>query len=108
LGENVSACPFLKFIKKTKDLYIQRYYLISRDIMDLSQYEIEIKRHAFIRAMQRGVAPDMIEATLKGGKIKRFGKNNLKFYKEYKKFKVFCIGQIIGDKIKIITIQIKR
>ena len=53
--------------------------------MDITQYEFEIKRHALIRAMQRGVTPDMVEATLKGGKIVRFGKNNLKFYKKYHK-----------------------
>ncbi len=35
--------------------------------MDITQYEFEIRRHALIRAMQRGVTPDMVEATLKGG-----------------------------------------
>ena len=49
--------------------------------MDISQYEIELKRHAFIRAMERGITPDMIEATIKGGTVKRFGKNNMKFIK---------------------------
>ena len=76
--------------------------------MDITQYEFEIKRHALIRAMQRGVTPDMVEATLKGGKIVRFGKNNLKFYKKYKMFTVVCVDQIIGTKIKIVTIEIKR
>lgn len=75
--------------------------------MDIAQYEIEIKRHAFIRAMQRGVTPGMIEATLKGGRIKRFGKNNVKFSKEYKKFTVICVDEIIGSKIKIVTIETK-
>jgi len=76
--------------------------------MDRTKYDFEIKRHAFIRAMQRGVTPDMIEATLKGGKIRSFGKNNLKFQKEYKKFTVICVGEIVGVKIKIITIETKR
>ena len=75
--------------------------------MDITQYDFEIKRHAFIRAMQRNITPDMIEATLKGGKIKRFGKNNVKFYKEYKDFTVICVDEIIGNKIKIVTIEIK-
>jgi len=75
--------------------------------MDITQYDFEIKRHAFIRAMQRKVTPDMIEATLKGGKIERFGKNNLRFVKDYKNFKVICIGEMIGTKIKIITIETK-
>ena len=76
--------------------------------MDITQYEIEIRRHALVRAMERGISPDMIEATLRGGRIKGFGKNNLKFYKEYKNFTIVCIDQIIGTKIKIVTIEIKR
>ena len=43
--------------------------------MDLSKYDIEIKRHVFVRAMQRGIHPDLIEDTIKKGKMKRFGKN---------------------------------
>lgn len=76
--------------------------------MDITKYDIEIKRHAFIRAMQRGVTPDMVEATLKGGIIKRFGKNNVKFFKEYKNFTVICVDEIIGTKIKIVTIETKE
>ena len=75
--------------------------------MDITQYEFEIKRHAFIRAMQRGVTPDMIEATLKGGKIVKFGKHNVRLIKDYKKFTVICVGQMIGTKIKIFTIETK-
>jgi len=75
--------------------------------MDISKYDIEIKRHAFIQAMKRKVTPDMIEACLKGGKIQRFGKNNLRFKKEYKYFTVICIGQIEGEKIKILTVETK-
>ena len=75
--------------------------------MDITKYEFEIRRHAFIRAMQRGITPDMIEATLKGGKIRRFGKNNLKFYKKYKRFTVICVDQIMGTIIKIVTIEAK-
>ena len=82
--------------------------MISDDIMDITQYDFEIRRHAFIRALERKITPDMIEATLKGGKIERFGKNNLRFYKKYKNFTVVCIDQIIGTKIKIVTIEIKR
>ena len=49
----------------------------------------------------------MVEATLKGGKTIKFGKNNLKFIKEYKRFTVICVDQIIGTKIKIATIETK-
>ena len=76
--------------------------------MDISNFEIVIRRHAFIRAMERGVSPDMIEATLKGGTIERFGKNNLKFVKKYKRFTVICVDQICGNIIKIVIIETKR
>jgi hypothetical protein len=45
--------------------------------MDITQCDLEIKRHAFIRAMERGVSPDMIEATLKGGRIEVFAKHTM-------------------------------
>lgn len=73
--------------------------------MDIPKYELDIKRHAFIRAMQRGLNPDIIENVLKGGKVKRFGKDYVKFTKKYKKFKVVCVGQICGTNIKILTIE---
>ena len=76
-------------------------------LMNISQYDIEIKRHAFIHAMERGITPDMIEATIKGGTIKRFGKNNVKFIKKYKQFHVICVDEIIGHRIKIVTIEKK-
>lgn len=75
--------------------------------MDVSQYEIEIRRHAFIRAMQRHITPDMIEATIKGGKITKFGKNNVKFTKKYKRCTVVCVDHIVGNLIKIVTIETK-
>ncbi len=41
------------------------------------------------------------------GRVLRFGKNNLKFFKNYKRFTVVCVDQIIGTKIKIVTIETK-
>jgi len=73
--------------------------------MDITQYDIEIKRHAFIRSLQRNITPDMVEATIKGGEIKRFGKNNVKFIKKYKRFTVICVGEMRGTRIKIFTIE---
>ena len=90
-----------------KDLNIKRYYKILKGVY-LKKYEIEIKRHAFIRAIKRGVDPDMIEATILGGKIRRFGKQNVKFIKEYKRFHVICVGQIEGLKIKILTVETRK
>jgi hypothetical protein len=73
--------------------------------MNISRYEIVIKRHAFIRAMERGITPDMIEATIRGGRIQRFGKKNVKFIKRYKRFDVVCVDEITGNRIKIVTIE---
>jgi len=35
------------------------------------KWEIELSTHAVMRAKQKGITADMIEATLKTGKIKR-------------------------------------
>ncbi len=76
--------------------------------IDVGKCDIEIKRHAFLQALKRGIHPDFVEATIKGGKIKRFGKNYVKFIKSYKRFDVICMGQFMADKIKIITIEKRR
>jgi hypothetical protein len=73
--------------------------------MDITQYQFEIRRHAVLRAMERGTSPDMIMATLRGGRIERFGKNCMRFKKDYKGFQVVCVDQVIGTVIKIVTIE---
>ncbi len=90
-----------------KDLNINEYHKILSNI-SRRYYDVEIKRHAFIRAMGRGVDPDMIEATIKGGKIERFGKSYLRLIKRYKRFDVVCIGEICGLKIKILTVETRE
>ena len=45
--------------------------------MDITKYEIIIKRHTFEQAVLRGIHPDMIEQALLKGKIERFGKNGV-------------------------------
>jgi hypothetical protein len=70
--------------------------------------EIVFSRHAFIRAMQRGIGPDIIETTIKTEKIKRFGKNNLKFEKKFRNFTIICVDEKIGETIKIVTIVKKE
>jgi len=98
--------PFLLFLAP-KRLNITIYYKILNNIC-LRHYELEISRHAFIRAMEREVMPHMIEATLLGGKLKRFGKHGIKLSKRYKRFEVICIGEIKGQVLKIITIETKN
>ena len=67
-----------------------------------------ITRHAFVRAMQRKIHPDLVEDTLLNGKMKKFGKNCVKFEKRFRKFTVVCVDEIMGNLIKIVTIQKKE
>ena len=62
--------------------------------LNINEYDIEIKRHAFIRAIERGIIPDIIEATIKSGKVQRFGKNNIKFKKGTKILKLFVLMKL--------------
>ena len=72
--------------------------------MNINDYEIEIKHHAFIRAMERKITPDLIENCIKNGSIERFGKNYIKFISK----STICIGEISSLKIKIITIERRK
>ena len=76
--------------------------------MDVAKCDIELKRHAFLQALKRGIHPDFVEATIRGGKIKRFGKNYVRFIRSYKHFDVVCVGEFMADKIKIITIEKRK
>ncbi len=76
--------------------------------MKKNNYEIVIKRHAFVRAIQRKIHPDIIEETLQSGKMEYFGKNRVKFEKRFKRYSIICVDEIIGNMIKILTIERKR
>jgi len=73
--------------------------------MRIEGKDIIITRHAFLRARKRGIYPDTIEATIKGGSHERFGKNFIKFSKRYKRGDVICVGEVVGEIIKIKTIE---
>jgi hypothetical protein len=73
--------------------------------MDISKYDLVIKRHVFIKALERGIHPDLIEQTLLCGKVERIGKHGIKFVGEGSKRTVICIGEIVGTRLKIITIE---
>ena len=73
--------------------------------MDISQYDLVINRHVFERAMQRGIHPDMIEDTLLKGKVKRFGKHGIKFINKGSKRTIICVGELAGNRLKILTIE---
>ncbi|GEM_PF-1009436 len=73
--------------------------------LDVSKYEIAIKHHVFIRAMERGIDPDMIEQTLWRGKVERFGKHGIRFVNTGPKRTIICVGELVGDRLKIFTIE---
>ncbi len=70
------------------------------------QKEVWITVHAIKRARERNIIfPGMVYATILGGKLYRFGKNQLKFVKEYKRGSVVCIGEDLGPSIVIKTVE---
>lgn len=75
---------------------------------DLTKYEIVLSGHALRRANQRNIDIDLVYYTVKTGRIAKFGKNNLRFIKMFKEFTLICIDEMKSDKIKIVTIVVKR
>jgi len=73
--------------------------------MDTSKYDLEIKHHVFIQAMKRGIHPDFIEDMLAKGRLERFGKNGVKFISQGSKKTIICVGEMMGTKIRIFTIE---
>src|SRR4030042_1971442 len=67
--------------------------------MDIRGYDVVIKRHAFVRAMERGITPDMIDAAIRSGRVERFGKRNVRFGKEDKDLDVVCGDGKGGEEI---------
>lgn len=73
--------------------------------MDLSKYELEIRHHVFIRAMERGIHPDIIEDVILKGKLERLGQNKVRFINKGRKRTIICIGEITNNKIIVFTIE---
>ncbi len=67
-----------------------------------------LTRHAFVRAIQRKVDPDLVEDTLQTGKMKKYSKGRVKFEKRFKQFTIICVDEITENVIKIVTIEKKR
>ena len=72
--------------------------------MQKGNFEIKMKRHAFRRAYQRGIKSDLITNVLQSGKIVKFGKFHARIEKEFRNFKICCVGVIRGNTIDILTI----
>lgn len=90
-----------------KSLNINAYQLILNSLWPECG-NIEISRHAFIRANQRHIGIDKVYATIKGGKIKCLGKHRIKFIKKYKRFEVICVGQITCNGVRIFTVETRK
>ena len=82
-------------------------YQATINVQKLMSPAIVITKHAFTRAMQRGITPNIIEDTIQTGTMKKFGKNRVKFTKEFRKMSVNCVDEIIGQNIRIVTITKK-
>ena len=68
--------------------------------------KVWVSVHAIKRARERKIIlPDMIFEVIKKGKIKRFGKNQIKFIKKHKNRVLICIGEDKGYSIIIKTIE---
>ncbi|MBT4870671.1 MAG: hypothetical protein HON47_03800 [Candidatus Diapherotrites archaeon] len=85
-------------------IYLLILYIISKRI---NNQRIVIKHHAFKRAMQRRIHPDLIEDCLQMGRIKKFGRNKIRFERKLKRKTIVCIGEENKEEIKIITIEKK-
>lgn len=67
---------------------------------------IVIKVHAVKRARERHIAfPDQVYDAIRTGKVKKFGKNGIKFVKKNKENSIICIGEIAGNCIIIKTVE---
>lgn len=70
------------------------------------RWRVRISRHADEQAWYRGITDDMIHATIRTGKMVRFGKNSVKFINKYKRGYVICVGEIkFNNFIKIFTVE---
>ncbi|MEK6826571.1 MAG: hypothetical protein AABX08_01475 [Nanoarchaeota archaeon] len=69
--------------------------------------QVLIKTHAIKRAREYEIAyPDHVYAVLKTGKVKRLGKNIIKFIgKKSKGSRVICVREDLGQVIIIKTIE---
>ena len=68
--------------------------------------QIVIKVHAVKRARRREIAfPDQVYNAIQTGKVKRFGKNGIKFVKRSKEGSIVCVGEDLGYCIIIKTVE---
>ncbi|MBU0472225.1 MAG: hypothetical protein KKF89_04885 [Nanoarchaeota archaeon] len=72
-------------------------------LLDITKFEVTVSKHAIFQALEREIDPDIIEKSIRKSKIRRFGKNNIKFSTN----KIVCVGEIRGLEIVIFTVYKK-
>jgi hypothetical protein len=75
--------------------------------MDITQYEIIITTHAFLRAEERGIDPDTLEDIVRNCKKQTFGKHYVKWIRKYENIEIICVGYIANNIIRIVTVETK-
>lgn len=78
--------------------------MISFRGFDRTEYKLRLTRHALIRAAERDIDLEEINRTIWCGRIERYGKHGVKFIQEGKE-RIICVGEVIGDAIKIFTVE---
>ena len=89
------------------NIYIHVYPSIYRmDDIYFQGKPIIIKVHAIKRAREREIAfPDQVYNVIQTGRVRRFGKNYIKFVKKSKEGSIICVGEDLGYCIIIKTIE---
>lgn len=73
------------------------------------KWKIYLTKHAYNQSLLRGIEMDTIEATLRTGRIKEFGKNYISFINRYKRGIVICVGEKKSENIiDILTVEVKQ
>ncbi len=73
--------------------------------MKRNHLRIVIARHAFERALRRGIPPDLLFNAVKTGKLKAMGKNRARIEKEFRKFTLVCVDEFSGNTLLIVTVE---
>lgn len=74
-----------------------------------NHWTIYLTKHAHRQLLLRGLSLEMIDATLKNGQIKEFGKNLVRIESRYKRGYIVCVGEKKAEnKIDIFTVEIRH
>lgn len=76
--------------------------------MRKGHYEIEFSGHATFRIENRSLPWDVVKNVIQNGSFQRFGKNMVNIKKVCGRDEVTCVGQIKEDRIRIITVTVRR